>query len=350
VRQKIAIKLGTVYSRWLPVASLLEITQTAAGDTKMAVAGWEWHAKARGYLDAGNVEAAEDLYVEVGEQPTYGAMAASAINSLAFNLLIPQQRFEEARLWLQDAINLEAGYESWNARSNLGLCEFFAGNIDSSKRYFQQVVDADEGPVSEAKEYLARIKVKDIPKAPKSLNLEYTDEWEGVDVSGPVNPDSTQREFYLRFVKYLVETDLDVDLDMFNQAPAACATGFANGVLQGKSGEIGISRDAVSKAYFDYVRTQFLFIDEDYDPLSYGEDQINEEDDPEEGLKHLRVAAGEGNAEAMLRVGEVLADIGMEDEALPWLRLASANGKKKAKELLESLEEDRWLDDEVDDD
>jgi hypothetical protein len=58
----------------------------------MVLAGWEWHAKARRYLDAGNLEAAEDLYVEVGEQPSYGAMAASAINSLAFNVLIPRQR------------------------------------------------------------------------------------------------------------------------------------------------------------------------------------------------------------------------------------------------------------------
>ena len=317
----------------------------------MAIDGWKWHAKARAHLDAGNLEAAEELYVDVGEQPQFGSMAASAINSLAFNILIPKQRFEEARMWLQDAINLEVGYESWNARSNLGLCEFFAGNIETSSRLFQQVVDADEGPVSEAKEYLARIKVKDIPKAPKNLNLQYSNEWEDVDVSGPVNPNSSQREFYLRFIKYMVETNTDVDLDSFNQAPGACATGFANGALQGKSGDIGISRDAVAKAYFDYVQSQFLFIDEDYDPLAFGEDLINEEVDSEEGLKHLRVAAGQGNAEAMLRVGQVLADLGNEEEALPWLRLAQANGKKEASELLEALEEDRWLeDDEVDDD
>lgn len=304
----------------------------------MVKAGWEWHKKASNFLDKGNFEAAEELYIEIGEQPTYGSMAASAINSLAHSILIPSQRFEEARLWLQDAINLEAGYESWNARSNLGLCEFYAGNLRASARYFQQVVDADEGPVSEAKEYLARIKAKDFPKAPKSLNLEYSDEWEDFDVSGPVNPKSTQREFYLRFIKYFSETNLDVDLDAFLQSPAACATGFANGVLQGKSGQIGISRDATSKAYFDYVRAEYLFIDEDYDPLDYGEDQINEEDEPEEGLKHLRVAAGQGNSQAMLRVGEVLADLGLEEEAVPWLRLAVANGQKKANELLQALQ------------
>jgi hypothetical protein len=40
----------------------------------------------------------------------------------------------------------------------------------------------------------------------------------------------------------------------------------------------------------------------------------------------------------MLRVGEVLADLGMEEEALPWLRLAVANGQKKANELLHALQ------------
>lgn len=317
----------------------------------MAISGWGWHAKAREHLDSGNLDEAEELYVEVGEQPQFGAMAASAINSLAFNILIPKQRFEEARLWLQDAINLEAGYESWNARSNLALCEFFAGNIDASARLFQQVVDADEGPIGEAKEYLARIKVKDIPKAPKSLNLDYADKWQEVDVSGPVDPNSSQRDFYLRFIKYMVETNLDVDLDMFSQSPGACATGFANGALQGKAGDTGISRDAVAKAYYDYVRTQFLFIDEDYEPLERGEDLINEEDDTDEGLKHLRFAAGLGNSRAMLRVGQVLMDLEMEEEALPWLRLAKANGQKEAAELIETIEEDRWVeDDEVDDD
>jgi hypothetical protein len=305
--------------------------------------------EARELVDAGDLVAAEELYVEVGEQPKHEDIAASAINSLAYSILIPSERFEEARLWLQDAINLDAGYESWNARSNMGACEFFSGNIEASSRYFQQVIDAGIGPIDEAEEFLGRIEANEIPTPPKNLELHYSSEWQDIDVSDEADTNASQRDLYLRLIRFMFENNVDVDLDLFNQAPGACATGFANGVLQDLSSEIEISRDAAAKAYFDFVRYQYFGIDENYDPFVFGERLISEEND-DDGLKHLRIAAGLGNSKAMLRIGEILTELDFEDDALPWLRLAKANGEDAADRLIEANEDSRWLDDDDDDD
>lgn len=299
----------------------------------------DWQIKAEAAIRNKDFATAEEILVGIGEQPGFGYAAASAINTLAFSILIPQQRFEEARLWLQDAINLEIGYESWNARSNLGICEFYAGNIPAAKRYFEQMLAAESGPLEEAREFLARIKAKDIPTPPKSLRLQYSDEWQEVDVSGPADPKGSQRDWYLRLIKYMDVTEPEIDLNDFHQAPAACATGFANGAMEGKAGESGLSRDAAAKAYFDYVRFKFLGIDENYDPVEYGENLV-EEDDAEGGLKHLRFAAGEGNSEAMLRVGQLLVEGGEDYAALPWLKLALSKGQKDAQDLIDGIYDD----------
>jgi TPR repeat protein len=147
----------------------------------------------------------------------------------------------------------------------------------------------------------------------------------------------------------MFENNVDVDLDLFIQAPGACATGFANGVLQDLSSEVEISRDAAAKSYFDFVRHQYFGIDENYDPFVFGERLISEEND-DAGLKHLRIAAGLGNSKAMLRIGEILTELDFEDDALPWLRLAKANGEEAADRLIEANEDSRWLDDDDDDD
>lgn len=303
----------------------------------------DWQEQSQAALRAKDFDRAEEILVEIGEQPSFSIRAASAINTLAYSILIPQKRFEEARLWLQDAINMEAGYESWNARSNLGLCEFFSGNIKAAERYFKQVIAAKEGPIDEAEEYLARIKVKDIPTAPKLPDLHYSDEWKTLDVSGPADMDEPPRYWYLRLIKYMDTTNPEFDLEDFDRARGACATGFANGALEGRSPDFGLTRDAAVKAYVDYIHYKFKDIDEDYAPREFGERLIDDEE-VEQGMKHLRLAAGNGDSKASLRLGELLYEEEEYDEALPWLRVAVAQGEKSASDLIDEIAESGWLD------
>lgn len=289
------------------------------------VADWDWHNKAKKLRQAGDLEAAEDIYVSVGEQPSDPRSASSATNSLAYSILIPQGRFVEARLWLQNSIDMEAGWESWNSLENLGLCEYFAGNNELAARYLQQVVDAGDGPVAEAMEYLEKINRGVFAPPTENHNLSFNSEWEDFDISGPINPKSTQREFYLRLIKYMSHNGQQFDEDSFIQSSGASVTGFANGMVTGKLLEYGLSRNAAAKACYDYVQYVFLYKDPEEDPFEAGV-ALWESGKKDKALGKLRIAAREGNAEAMLMVARGVDSFHGRGLSLPWFRLALANG------------------------
>jgi tetratricopeptide (TPR) repeat protein len=308
---------------------------------------WQWYRDADAFREDGDWDSAEEIYVAVGEQAHLGRMASSAINCLVFSILIPQKRFVEARAWLQDSMDLEATYEAWNSLENLGVCEYTAGNNELAERYLEQVVEADDGPVDAAQKLLDKIRAGKFAKPVPKLNLEYSEEWKNVDVSGPLDPKSTQREFYLRLIKYMHETNQQFDKDSFKQSAGACITGFANGVLTPDLIEQGFTRDAAAKACLDYMKYVQLGQDPNEDAYAAGLELWNE-GKKSKALSKLRIAAREGNVDAMLLVAQGVQEKFGEDLALPWYRLASANGSQEAEEYIMDSENSSWGDDDDD--
>lgn len=310
---------------------------------------WQWYHDADAFREDGDWDAAEEIYVSVGEQTKLGRMASSAINCLAFTILIPQKRFVEARAWLQDSIDIEATYEAWNSLENLGVCEYNAGNNDLAARHLEQVIEADDGPVDAARKLLNKIQAGKFAKPVPKLNLEYSEEWRQVDVSGPLDPKSTQREFYLRLIKYMHESDQQFDVKSFKQSSGASITGFANGVLTQELADLGFTRDAAAKACLDYFNYVQQGNDPDEDPYEAGLEFWNA-GKMRKALSKLRIAARAGNVEAMLLVAQGVQQKYGQDLALPWYRLASANGNLEAEEFLMDVEQEYDDDDDYDED
>lgn len=315
---------------------------------------WQWHHDADALIEDGDWDAAEEIYVSKGEQTQTGKMASSAINSFVFSILIPQKRFVEARAWIQDSIDLEVSWECWNSLENLAECEYAAGNNELAERYLQQIVEADDGPVEGSRRLLQKIQAGKFAKPAPRFNLEYSEEWKDVDVSGPLDPKSTQREFYLRLIKYMHETNQQFDEKSFKQSAGACATGFANGVLTQELLDQGFTRDAAAKACLDYMKYVQLGQDPNEDPYAAGLELWNS-GKKRRALSKLRLAAREGNVDAMLLVAKGVEDKFGVDLAKPWYRLATANGNLEAEEYLMDLEQghlddEDYEDEEFDDD
>lgn len=305
---------------------------------------WQWHHDANELCDNGDWDEAEEIYVSVGEQTNRKNTACSAINSLVFAILIPQKRFVEARIWLQDALNLEVVYEVWNSLENLGVCEYYNGNNELAERYLQYVVDAGQGPVDDAQKFLDKIRAGKFAKPVPQFDLEYRDDWRDVDVSGPIDPKASQREFYLRLIKYMYDTKQELGVDSFEQSAGGSVTGFANGIMSKDLIDMGFSRDAAAKACYDYMMYVQLGRDPQEDFFATGL-ALWEQGKRKEALKKLRVSAREGNSDAMWLVAQAVDEMYDEDLALPWYKLAAANGSSEAKNHVVRLESSDWEDD-----
>lgn len=310
---------------------------------------WQWHHDANELCDNGDWDEAEEIYVSVGEQTDRKNTACSAINSLVFSILIPQKRFVEARIWLQDALNLEVVYEVWNALENLGVCEYYSGNNELAEKYLQYVVDAEQGPVQDAQKLLNKIRAGKYAKPVPQFNLEYNEDWREVDISGPIDPKATQRDFYLRLIKYLYQTEEEFSLESFEQSAGGSVTGFANGVLSKDLLDMGFTRDAAAKACYDYMMYVQLGRDPQEDFYESGLELWNQ-GDMQEALKKLKVAAREGNSHAMWLVGQAVDELFDEGLALPWYKLAAANGSSEAQDHIDGLLDSDWDEDEDEDD
>jgi tetratricopeptide (TPR) repeat protein len=298
---------------------------------------WSWHRRALELREGGDLGAAEDIYVKVGEQPSNPRHASSATNSLVFGILIPGQRFVEARFWLQNSMDMEAGYESWNSLENLGVCEYAAGNNELAVRYLQQVVDANDGPVDAARELIEKINRGQFAPSVPQHDLDFNSEWQDFEISGPVNPNSTQREFYLRLIKYMADNNQEFGEDSFIQSSGACVTGFANGIVTGQLLELGLTRDAAAKACYDYVHYVLFGNDPEEDPFQAGLALWNS-NKKRDALRKLRIAARQGNPDAILLVARGVEELFSSSLALPWYRLALAHGKAEAEESIEEIE------------
>jgi hypothetical protein len=299
----------------------------------------DWYHDAKRLCESGDWDAAEDIYVSVGEQTETGKPSSSAINSLVFSILIPQRRFVEARAWLQDSMDMEVTWECWNSLENLGLLEYNAGNNELAEIYLEQVVAADDGPVPDAKKILTKIRSGKFAKPGPVLNLKYGEEWRDLNVSGPIDPKISQREFYLRLIKVMFVKEQKFDPKNFKQSAGASITGFANGVLTQELLDYGLTRDAAAKAALDYFYYVQLGQDPNEDPYTAGLELWNA-NKKKEALSKLRLASRQGNVDAMFLVAEGVAGLYNQDLAFPWYRLASANGNQEAYEFLHDWDED----------
>lgn len=212
----------------------------------------------KGYIEQISAEeelTIEDSLVGLAEQPSLGPASWAATNSLVFSHLIPQRRFAEARLWCEDLINLDVGYESWNARSNLGIVEFESGHTEKAQELFESIIDEDMGPVDEAEEYLELIASGEERELDTRVSWEYSNRWEEIDASQALSGKETPEDIYLRVIKILDIKDMwDEMEESFNQSPAATIYGLASGIQSGFIGaKVQVDREVFVQACADYV-------------------------------------------------------------------------------------------------
>lgn len=197
----------------------------------------------------------ERALIDLAEQPQLGTSSWEASNTLVFSHLIPQRRFAEARLWCADLINLDVGYESWNATSNLGIVEFESGNTDQAQTLFQSIIDSGQGPVQEARDYLELIESGVERPLDDRITWEYSDSWQDLDVSQPLRGDETPEEIYLRVIKILeIKESWDDIEEPFEQSPAASIYGLAFGIMGAfEEAGLSISQEVFVTAINDYI-------------------------------------------------------------------------------------------------
>lgn len=202
------------------------------------------------------ISAAEEALVELAEQPDLGSVSWAATNTLVFSHLIPARRFAEARLWCQDLIDRETGYESWNALSNLGVVEFESGNTQIAKNLFQAIIDAQTGPVDEASEYLERIGSGEKRQLDKRVDWDYTDKWQKLDVSKPLKGKQKPKDMYFRMIKVMQVQDIWEEFkDSYSQSPAATVFGYVNGAVEAlENAGIEAEREVLVRACSDYIK------------------------------------------------------------------------------------------------
>ena len=202
------------------------------------------------------ISSAEESLVELAEQPHLGSAAWASTNTLVFSHLIPARRFAEARLWCNDLIELETGYESWNALSNLGIVEFESGNTGLARGFFQAIIDAGTGPVDEAEEYIERIDSGEKRPLDTRVNWEYSEKWKKVDVSKPIKGKATPHDLYLRLIKLFdVQNTWSEMEESYRQSPAAAIYGLVNGIDTGlNNAGIEIDREVIVRACSDAVQ------------------------------------------------------------------------------------------------
>ena len=219
----------------------------------------------------------EEALVELAEQPHLGSASWASTNTLVFSHLIPARRFAEARLWCDDLIRLETGYESWNALSNLGIVEFESGNTGLARRYFQAVIDAGFGPVDEAEEYIDLIDSGENRPLDGRVNWGYSLAWSNVDISKPLKRKQKPQDLYFRLIKLFVVQDVWNEIkDSYSQSPAATIYGLVNGV-EDSLNEAGIEldREIIVRAYSDAIE---FVVGEEAEELRPGPDSFESND------------------------------------------------------------------------
>lgn len=193
--------------------------------------------------------------VDVAEQPHLGPESWAATNTLVFSHLIPARRFAEARLWCDDLILLETGYESWNALSNLAVVEFESGNTELARGYFQEIINAGVGPIDEAEEYISLIDSGAKRPLDRRVDWDYSFNWSSFDISKPLKKKQKPQDLYFRLIKLFEVQEIWAEIqDSFRISPAATIYGLVNGVEESLN-EAGVvfDREVIVRAYSDAI-------------------------------------------------------------------------------------------------
>ena len=250
--------------------------------------------------------------------------SGSAINTHVFSTLIPQGRFEEARIWLQQCIDLEAPYESWNARSNLGVLAFMTGQEDEARQQFAMVLASGDGPGFEAEEYLERIDDGETPE--RTPRLEYSEEWRNLPPQmAPAGSD--QRSQYLRFIRLMSEPDNGPTFrEDWLADPGGFISSFLDGVFENEDVvESGLERETAAKAVADYFEHVLLELPTPHEAGQLGAVRLAAGDrDGAEAF--LRRAASVGDSQAARMLGTLLMSAGKERQGQAWLNVADIQG------------------------
>jgi tetratricopeptide (TPR) repeat protein len=253
-------------------------------------------------------EEAEERLVEVAMRPELlREYAGSFTNSLAYSILIPQGRFREAHAWLDDVIQWDCGYESWNSISNLGHVMIKLGNLEEAEKLFQLVIDANAGPIDEAEEFL------DMLNSGAAENLIESAE------------DPKESKTYMHVYEYLKEHGLaEAVVNLFASSRGPAVQGFVKGVMSADGiSALSPTDDQVAQALSDFI------IDDILDPLPSYQDAVfavKQGDTSAEHRRVLREVAIQGSGEAAFLLAQaILLNQGGENHQA-WLNVAKARG------------------------
>ena len=260
----------------------------------------------RELLDNEEFEEAEEKLVYFAEQPAvYQNWAGSFINTLVYSILIPQQRFREAYAWLDDSIQGDFGYETWNSVSNLGHLMLRLGEVERAEKLFTTLIQSENGPIDEAEEFMEMI---DLGEAGE-LNA--------------MAEDPRQTHAYKQLDAYLHENGIDQDaVESFQLSRGGATYGFVQGILSAEGiQQLRPTPDAVAQVFWDYLTNEVI------DPLPSYEDSLEAVKGDHANEAHRRVlreAAFEGSGEASHFLHLALKNEGLD--YLPWLNVARARG------------------------
>jgi tetratricopeptide (TPR) repeat protein len=252
-------------------------------------------------------EAEERLADLAGQTEKLEEWACSFINTLVYSILIPQGRFREALAWLDDSIQGDYGYESWNSISNLGQVMIKLGDLDRAEKLFQLLIDANEGPIDEAQEFLEMLE---------------SGEAEGLIESAE---DPRESRAYIHALGHLKENGLkETVVDLFSSSRGTAVRSFVKGVMGVKGyGALNPTNDQVAQALWDFI-TEDVF-----EPVPSYQDSVLAAKLEYANNGHRRVlreAAIQGSGEAAYFLAQAILQERGKGNPQGWLNLANARG------------------------
>jgi hypothetical protein len=241
------------------VISLANVVKKVHGDSDVYAEGSQKENKNLFSIDFDaanlNQDEIEDHLVSIAEQPDRGSPSYSATNTLVFDILIPQRRFSEGRVWCKELIARNVGYESWNARSNLGIIEYKAGNTDLARALFEEILEAKQGPLDEAREFLQLIESGQHQPMDLRASWNYSEDWKSIPNGTLLDIQNTSDyQKYLWFVHRFADQSIEADrLEMYKTTPAACVYGAIVGTANGLSSQgVQVEREVIARSCSDF--------------------------------------------------------------------------------------------------
>ena len=166
--------------------------------------GWDIFYRADILKTFGRVEESEALYQKLASRKITDPVFASAANSLAFSILMPQKRFVEAENVLMRAISTSILREKINAYSNLAMVAFHLKEYKAAMRYATVGLTSHLVAIaSESRLTICKIENQKLHENPKSTEAE----WDA---------------FFELVLKNLATTDFDDAPDFFEYLIDSC--------------------------------------------------------------------------------------------------------------------------------